>query len=178
MLQRASPLCLAAILSFALLGCGPRPKGECSGTYLGKPVVWKMKEAETKSVVTESWRYHTRTRAVTLAYQPDSFDLFQVNLELDEAIAADATTGPRTAQLRPGAAGTLEVNATFIKIWEGFYGEPGSSGTGFRTPPGVPTEGSVTLDAVAGVSRGRFAGSFSYVYGDGSTLACTFDVPE
>lgn len=80
--------------------------------------------------------------------------------------------GSRTVQLIPRESQLVPEETSLVREWEGNVGQ---GQTGYLAPPGVPVEGSVTLERV---TPDHTEGQFIYHYANGSELTCTFDVPD
>ncbi|RKG92371.1 hypothetical protein D7V97_40970, partial [Corallococcus sp. CA053C] len=84
--------------------------------------------------------------------------------------------GARTVKLLPQEQLLVPEETSLVREWGGHTGvEPG-----YAASPGVPVEGSVTLDRVVMEDHedSHAEGRFVYRYTDGSKLTCTFHVTD
>ncbi|WP_223637720.1 hypothetical protein [Corallococcus sp. EGB] len=172
-------MALPARTVLPLLACGlcvsscfwldnlPRATGECRGTHQGRRVRWPLQESS--ALVHRSEQGELPDTFIDLDYTPEDepvLEGFGVDIHLveDARVKQDRRVGltSREAQLVP-------TESSLVTRWVGNIG----SGAGYLSPPGVPVEGSVTLeDLTEFAAQGRFV----YRYADGGELTCTFDV--
>lgn len=147
----------------------PRATGECRGTYQGRRVRWPLQESS--SLLYRSGQGELPETFIDLDYTPEGepvLEGFGVDIHLVEEAGVDQD---RTVSLMPREGQLVPTESSLVTRWVGNVG----SGAGYLSPPGVPVEGSVTLeDVTALAAQGRFV----YRYADGAALTCTFDVLE
>ncbi|RKG75244.1 hypothetical protein, partial [Corallococcus terminator] len=162
------------LLSLALLAsaCDPQATGECKGTHLGKSVNWPI---STNAVLTriDFLEDGTPSTLIDLSYTPDSVEGLQefgVDIQLVRGASVEEGAA-KTVKLLPQEDRLVPEETSLVSRW---WGNTGGTQVGYLAVPGVPVEGSVTLDRVA---LDHAEGHFVYRYADGGELTCTFDVP-
>ncbi|RKH18765.1 hypothetical protein D7Y13_05820 [Corallococcus praedator] len=173
MTQSSRPVLPLFACALLLSACDPQPEGECKGTHLGQSVNWPI---SSNAVLTriDFLEDGTPSTLIDLSYTPDRVEGLQefgVDIQL-----------VRGASVEEGEAKTVKLFAkedrlepedrSLVARWGG---NMGGTLMGYLAVPGVPVEGSVTLDRVA---LDHAEGHFVYRYADGGELTCTFDVPE
>ncbi|WP_171446412.1 hypothetical protein [Corallococcus carmarthensis] len=147
----------------------PRASGECTGTHLGRRVHWPL--LEESSLVHRSVQGELPDTFIDLDYTPEdepALEGFGVDIHLVDGARVEAD---RTVDLLSRQGQLVPAEPSLVARWVGNIG----GASGYLSSPGVPVEGSVTLDEVT-----EFAaeGRFVYRYSDGSELTCTFEVIE
>jgi len=171
-----TPRGVLALLTCALLTAScdliPKPSGECTGTHLGQSVSWPITLNSTQGSLSEiDGSRHTQ---LELNYTPrgvQGLEGFGATIVLMGELQFEAGT-PRTVKLLPQQSSLVPEETSVVRRWEGHTGVGASE---YLTPPGVPVEGSVTLNQV---TPDHAEGQFIYRYADGGMLTCTFDVPD
>ncbi|RYZ43088.1 MAG: hypothetical protein EOO71_04980 [Myxococcaceae bacterium] len=163
------PLLACALLSTA---CDPQPKGECKGTHLGQSVNWPI---STNAVLTriDFLEDGTPSTLIDLSYTPEGvegLEEFGVDIQMVRGASVEEDAS-KTVKLLPQGDKLHPEETSLVSRWWGNMG----TAVGYLAAPGVPVEGSVTLDRVA---LDHAEGHFVYRYADGGELTCTFDVPE
>ncbi|MBN9682742.1 MULTISPECIES: hypothetical protein [unclassified Corallococcus] len=147
----------------------PRATGECRGTHQGRRVRWPIEEQS--SLVHRAVQGELPDTFIDLDYTPEDepvLEGFGVDIHLVEDARVEAD---RTVNLFSRQGRLVPAEPSLVTAWVGNIGEE----TGYLSVPGVPLEGSVTLDEVSPwAAQGRFV----YRYSDGGELTCTFDVLE
>jgi hypothetical protein len=145
----------------------PRATGECRGTYQGRRVRWPLQEFS--ALVHRDVQGELPSTFIDLDYTPEGepyLEGFGVDIHLVEEARVDTDL---TVSLARRDTQLVPTQTSLVTRWVGSIG----SGAGYLSPPGVPVEGSVTLeDVTAYAAEGRFV----YRYEDGGQLTCTFDV--
>ncbi|MBN8465457.1 hypothetical protein JYJ95_02985 [Corallococcus exiguus] len=147
----------------------PRATGECRGTHQGRRVRWPLDEYS--SLVHRSVQGELPATFIDLDYTPEDepvLEGFGVDIHLVEGARVEAD---RTVNLLSREGQLVPSERSLVTGWVGNIG----GDTGYLPVPGVPVEGSVTLDEL---SQWVAQGHFVYRYADGSALTCTFDVLE
>ncbi|GMU06502.1 hypothetical protein [Corallococcus caeni] len=159
--------CALCVSSCYWLDNLPRASGECVGTHQGRRVHWPL--LEESSLVHRSEQGELPDTFVDLDYTPDgepALEGFGVDIHLVEGARVEED---RTVGLHPQQGQLVPAEPSLVTRWVGNIG--GSSG--YLAVPGVPVEGSVTLDELSGAAA---EGRFVYRYADGGQLTCTFEV--
>lgn len=161
--------CALGVSSCYWLDDLPRATGECRGTYQGRRVRWLLQEFS--ALVHRSGQGELPDTFIDLDYTPEDepvLEGFGVDIHLVEGVRVEKA---RTVSLIPRETQLVPTESSLVTRWVGNIG----AGAGYLSPPGVPVDGSVTLeDVTASAAQGRFV----YRYADGDTLTCTFDVLE
>ncbi|RKH71139.1 hypothetical protein [Corallococcus aberystwythensis] len=147
----------------------PRASGECTGTHQGRRVHWPIEERS--SLVHRSGPGELPDTFIALSYTPEDepvLEGFGVDIHLVDGARVEED---RTVSLRPREGQLVPVEPSLVSRWVGNIG----AASGYLSVPGVPVEGSVTLDEVTAVAA---EGRFDYRYADGAQLTCTFEVLE
>ncbi|MFP2895198.1 hypothetical protein [Corallococcus sp. 4LFB] len=161
--------CALCVSSCYWLDTLPRASGECVGTHQGRRVHWPLREES--SLAHRSAQGALPDTFIDLDYTPDGepvLEGFGVDIHLVEGARVEED---RTVGLRPREGQLVPEEPSLVTRWVGNIG----GASGYLASPGVPVEGSVTLDELSGVAA---EGSFLYRYSDGGALTCTFEVIE
>ncbi|WP_148282396.1 hypothetical protein [Corallococcus coralloides] len=130
---------------------------------------WPLEEQS--SLVHRSFQGELPDTFIDLDYTPEDepvLEGFGVDIHLVEGARVEED---RTVNLFSREGRLAPAEPSLVTAWVGNIGED----SGYLSVPGVPVEGSVTLDEV---SPWAAQGHFVYRYADGGELTCTFDVPE
>src|SRR4051794_8347433 len=167
-MSRTPPRTVLPLLSLALLAsaCDPQATGECKGTHLGRSVNWPL---STNAILTRISFLEdgTPSTLIDLAYTPDGVEGLQefgVDIQLVRGASVDEGAA-KTVKLLPRGDGLHPEETSLVSRW---WGNMGTT-EGYLAAPGVPVEGSVTLDRVA---LDHAEGHFVYRYADGGELTC------
>jgi hypothetical protein len=145
-----------------------KPEGECTGELAGRSVKWPISvDAVHSPLLSDDGRTDTM---LALQYESDEPAGFGVDLVLTGEPRFEGGT-PRIAKLMP--QGELLVPEETSVVWR--WGAHLGGLPGFPLPPGMPLEGSVTLERV---TPDHAAGRFVYQYEGGAALTCTFDISD
>jgi hypothetical protein len=150
----------------------PKPEGECTGTYKGQDVSWPITLTSIQSDFSHS--DGSTNNQLSLNYTTEGFHGLQgfgASILLRGKPLFEGV-GPLTVKLIPREGQLVPEEAALVREWEG---NVGTGQIGYLSPPGVPMEGSVTLERVI---PDHAEGHFIYHYADGSELTCTFNVPD
>ncbi|MBE4751670.1 hypothetical protein G4177_26200 [Corallococcus sp. ZKHCc1 1396] len=168
--RTALPLLACALLASACEA--PVASGECKGTHLGQSVNWPISSNAVLSRI-DFMEDGTRSTAIELSYTPDGVEGLQ-DFGVDIKLVKDVKIqegGSKTVKLLPREDRLDPEETSLVLKWKGNMGDA----EGYLAAPGVPVEGSVTLDRIA---LDHAEGHFVYRYKDGGELTCTFNVPE
>ncbi|HEX8702203.1 MAG TPA: hypothetical protein VF815_25450 [Myxococcaceae bacterium] len=175
-MTRFSPRGVFALLTCALLTAScdliPKPSGECTGTHLGQSVAWPITLNSTHSGLSDM--DGSQRALINLNYTPQNVQglpSFGADIILTSETQFEAGS-PRTVKLLLQQDRLVPEETSLVLRWEG---KTSPGGSAYLTPPGVPMEGSVTLNQV---TPDHAEGQFVYRYTDGGVLTCTFDVPD
>jgi hypothetical protein len=146
--------------------------GECTGTYQGQEVAWPIL-SNSVQIYSSHPDGSTNTK-LSLNYTTQGFkgllgfgaDILLMGEPLFEGV------GSRTVKLMSTESRLVPEDTSLVREWEGNVG-PGQ--IGYLVPPGIPVEGSVTLERVV---PDHAEGHFIYRYANGGELTCTFNVPD
>ncbi len=149
-----------------------KPVGECKGTYQGQDVTWPIITSSRQ--IAFSHPDGSMNTKLSLQYTPQGFNGLQgfgaSILLMGKPLFEGG--GSQTVRLISREMQLVPEETSLVREWEG---NVGTGQIGYLAPPGVPVDGSVTLERVI---PDHAEGHFIYHYANGSELTCTFDVPD